>query len=315
MFCIVAFVVLSILGIFSAANRRLAKEALDCVFRRITFRPCNTGFDEKMKAKILGKLIMRSERLASFINKRFELLAWIFFVIGMAALVMSVRGVVLWYTTGSCNGVNSEAFCVFDPTGANNEVSSVETGCSVTPVTINDLTLDGVDVAAFPTLNAGNPGTPIIFIGCYSCDYSRATYPIIRKLVDHYNTPLIYLEYPVKLHSDYLNKVGYCAYKQEPFKYFWMFNDALFAAEKSQIEDQAFVEKTLKDLGFDMSALQACIADPTTAAVVEGQLEQIRDTGFYGTPTIFIGDEVFVGPKPYRVYAIALKGFFYWLAQ
>ena len=51
MFCIVAFVVLSILGIFSAANRRLAKEALDCVFRRITFRPCNTGFDEKMKAK------------------------------------------------------------------------------------------------------------------------------------------------------------------------------------------------------------------------------------------------------------------------
>ena len=78
MFCIVAFIVLSILGIFSAANRRLAKEALDCVLRRITFRPCNTGFDEKMKAKILGKVIMRSEKLASFINKRFEILAWAF---------------------------------------------------------------------------------------------------------------------------------------------------------------------------------------------------------------------------------------------
>ena len=54
MFCIVAFIVLSILGIFSATNRALAREAMDCVFRRVTLRPCNTGFDEKMKARILG---------------------------------------------------------------------------------------------------------------------------------------------------------------------------------------------------------------------------------------------------------------------
>jgi hypothetical protein len=57
MFCIVAFAVLSILGIFSATNRALAKEALDCVLRRVTLRPCNTGFDEKIKAKILGSVI------------------------------------------------------------------------------------------------------------------------------------------------------------------------------------------------------------------------------------------------------------------
>lgn len=315
MFCIVAFVVLSILGIFSASNRRLAKEAMDCVFRRLTFRPCNTGFDEKMKAKILGKLIMRSERLASFINKRFEVLAWFFFVIFLAAGVMAVRGVGLWYTTGSCNGLNSDAFCVFDPTGANNEVSNLGGSCPVVPKTINDLTLEGVDLASFPTLHADSPVTPIIFIGCYSCDYSRATYPIIRKLADRYNAPLTYLEYPVKLHSDYLNKVGYCAYKQEPYKYYWMLSDKLFASEKSQIEDQAYIDKTLSELGFDMPALQACIADPATTAAIETQLEQIRGTNFYGTPTIFIDDEVFVGPKPYRVYAIALKGFFYWLAK
>lgn len=314
MFCIVAFVILSILGIFSAANRRLAKEALDCVYRRITFRPCNTGFDEKMKAKILGKVIMRSERLASFISKRFEMLAWIFFAIGMAALVFSVRGLVLFYTTGSCNGVNSEAFCVFDPTGANNDVSSVDTGCSVTPKTINDLTLEGVTVADFPTLHPQSPDE-IVFIGCYSCDYTRATYPLIRKLADRYGAKLVYLEYPVKLHTDYLNKVGYCAYQQEPYKYFWMFNDLMFASDKSKLEDQAFVEQSLADMGVDLPKLQACVADPVTAAAVEDQLAQIRGTGFYGTPTIFIGDDVFVGPKPYRVYAIALKGFFYWLRK
>ncbi len=314
MFCIVAFIILSILGIFSATNRRLAKEALDCVFRRITFRPCNTGFDEKMKAKILGKVIMRSEKLASFINKRFELLAWIFFVIGMTALVMSVRGVVLWYTTGSCNGANSEAFCVFDPTGANNEVSNLGGSCPVVPKTIADLTLEGVEVDTFPALNPDGNGQKIIFIGCYSCDYSRKTYPIIRKLVDRYNAPLVYLEYPVKLHSDYLNKVGYCAYQQSSEK-FWQFNDLLFSTDKPNQEDQEFVDTSLTAIGFDMPSLQACVADPATETQVESQMEQIRSTNFYGTPTIFIGDEVFVGPKPYRVYAIALKGFFYWLVK
>lgn len=314
MFCIVAFVVLSILGIFSAANRRLAKEALDCVFRRITFRPCNTGFDEKMKAKILGKVIMRSEKLASFINKRFELLAWIFFVIGMAALVMSVRGVVLFYTTGSCNGVNSEAFCVFDPTGANNEVSNLGGACPVVKPTITDLTLKDVEVNTYPTLKPDGRGQKIVFIGCYSCDYSRKTYPIIRKLVDRYNAPLAYLEYPVKLHSDYLNKVGYCAYQQSPEKY-WQFNDLLFSTDKPNQEDQAFVDAALTSIGFDIPSLQACVAGPATETLVEKQMAQIRSTNFYGTPTIFIGDEVFVGPKPYRVYAIALKGFFYWLVK
>lgn len=313
MFCIVAFIVLSILGIFSATNRRLAREALDCVLRRVTFRPCNTGFDEKVKAKILGKAIMRSEKLAAFINKRFEILAWIFFVIFLAASVMGVRGLYLFYTTGSCNGVNSEAFCVFDPTGANNEVSTVG-NCQVDPPTIEDLTLAGVEVNSFPTLNADTPGTPIVFIGCYSCDYSRKTYPIIRKLVDRYDAPLAYLEYPVKLHTDELNKVGYCAFKQSPEKY-WQFNDMLFAAEKTSLEDEQFIEDSLASVGLDVPAINTCISDPATVALIENQMEQIRGTNFYGTPTIFIGEDVFVGPKPYRVYAISLKGFFYWLRK
>ena len=314
MFCIVAFVVLSILGIFSAANRRLAKEAFDCVFRRLTFRPCNTGFDEKMKAKILGKIIMRSEKLASFINKRFEVLAWIFFVIFLAAGIMGARGIYLFYTTGSCNGVNSEAFCVFDPTGANNDISSVDEGCSVVPKTIASLTLSDVAVNSFPTLNPDSTGQEIVFIGCYACDYSRQTYPLVKQLAERYDAPMAYLEYPVKLHSDYLNKVGYCAYQQSNEKY-WQFNDLLFSTDKANQEDLTFIDASLSSLGFDLPALQTCVNDAATAAVVESQMEQIRGTNFYGTPTIFIGDEVFVGPKPYRVYAIGLKGLFYWLAK
>ncbi len=108
MFCIIAFIVLSILGIFSASNRALAREALDCVSRRVTFRPCTTGFDEKMKAKILGKVIMRSEGLARSISKNFEALAWFFFLLMMTASVFFIRGLYLFYVTGSCNGLNQQ---------------------------------------------------------------------------------------------------------------------------------------------------------------------------------------------------------------
>ena len=107
MFCIIAFIVLSILGIFSASNRELAREALDCVLRRVTLRPCNTGFDEKMKAKILGTVITRSEASARFLNKYFEPLSWVFFILLLGSSIWSVRGVYLYYTTGSCNGLNA----------------------------------------------------------------------------------------------------------------------------------------------------------------------------------------------------------------
>src|SRR3989344_5162086 len=81
MICIIALVVFSIVGIFSATHRALAKEALDCVLRRVTFRPCNTGFDEKMKGMIVGRLLNRSVFAARFVKKYFEFISWGFIVL------------------------------------------------------------------------------------------------------------------------------------------------------------------------------------------------------------------------------------------
>ncbi len=131
MICVISLIVLSILGIFSASNRALAREAADCVLRRFTLRPCNTGFDEKMKARILGSVINRSEKLARFISRYFEILAWSFFVIFLVSLILAIRSFYLFYVTGSCNGLNSTALCVFDPTGKNNETSVIDEGCRV----------------------------------------------------------------------------------------------------------------------------------------------------------------------------------------
>jgi hypothetical protein len=311
MFCIIAFVVLSILGIFSASNRALAREAMDCVLRRVTFRPCNTGFDEKMKAKILGAVIMRSERLARFISKYFEALAWAFFILMMAASVMFARGLYLFYVTGSCNGLNQKAFCVFDPTGANNQVSAASNTCSYKPNMVSDLTIKGVDMSIFPTLNA-QENQQVVFVGCYACDYTRKSYPVILDLINHYKSRFIFLHFPVKEKNDNLNKVGYCAYNQDQAKY-WKLNDIFFTTGIANLDNDAFIQKTLTDLGFNTNAINSCVSDPITEINVQKQITEISKTNFYGTPTVFIGKQVFVGPKPYRVYAIELKGLFFWL--
>jgi hypothetical protein len=95
--CIIALIVFSIMGIFSASHRALAKEAFSCVFKRITFRPCDTGFQEKIKGKILSKLISRSVFLAKMVNKHYEILSWIFFILMMGSTIWVFRGVYNFY--------------------------------------------------------------------------------------------------------------------------------------------------------------------------------------------------------------------------
>jgi hypothetical protein len=311
MFCIASFLVLSILGIFSASNRQLAREALDCVLRRVTFRPCNTGFDQKMKAKLVGGVLTRSETAASFINKNFEIIAWIFIVLLAVSSFFAIRGVYFYYVYGSCNGLNQTGFCAFDPRGENNAVSAIPLQCAEEPPTAADLTLEGVDLSLFPQLNQDSEDK-VVFIGCYACDFSRKAYPVIMKLVERFPVHFIFAHFPVKEKSDYTSLVGECVYQQDP-QVLWELNPILFETEKENLENPQFFENTVRDFGLDLEEFQTCLADPQTETRVQDQITNITKTGIFGTPTVFINGEALVGPKPFRVYAINLAGLFYWL--
>ena len=310
MFCIVSFVILSILGIFSASNRQLAREALDCVLRRVTFRPCNTGFDIKIKAKILGVVITRSEKAAQFLNKFFEPISWVFFILMLASSIMFLRGLFLFYTTGSCNGANSTAFCVFDPSGKNNEIST-SGKCPVKKSDGSTATIKGVDLSSFPVLNP-QANDEVTMIGCYHCEYTRKVYPLIKQLVDRYDVKFTYMQYPVKEDTNYFSELQYAVYQVAPEKY-WEFNDLMFTGQMALLDDPAHIQQILTQAGIDAAKVDELMKDPATAKAVEAQMSEINKTGFFGTPTVFIKDAFFVGPKPYRVYAIALKGLLYWL--
>jgi hypothetical protein len=100
--CIVALVVFSILGIFSARYRKLSKEAFSCVFSMMTFRPCKTNLDQRIKSKVTAKLIKRAPAVARFFYKNFRLISVIFTISFFASLIYSAYGIYNLVVFGSC---------------------------------------------------------------------------------------------------------------------------------------------------------------------------------------------------------------------
>ena len=306
MFCILAFIVLSIISIFSASHRQLAREAFDCVFRRITLRPCTTGFKEKMKAQLVGTLLSRSTIAAKIVNRHFELLSWILFLTTVASIFWTGKGLYNFYMYGSCNGLNKSGFCALDPKGENNKVSQTGGSCVDGVGDESKVTLTGVNLSLFPNIDKGSKDT-VVLIGCYSCDYTRKAYPLIKQLLSENQVNYTFAHYPVKDETLYLLPIGYCAYKQNPINY-WNLNDQLFENSKEDIAKRDFVDTLLLKNGYNLKDINSCInSTETQSAVVERRIE-LEKTNIYGTPLVFINSKGLVGPKPYRVYERILKG-------
>jgi hypothetical protein len=109
MFCIAAFIVFAVLGLFSATYRPLAKKAWHCVLRRITLRPCDISFGEEMKGRIIGKVIIRHPRLGRLLDRWIDWIAFAFVALSIWSLLAVMNsGLNLWvYDT--CNPQSAES--------------------------------------------------------------------------------------------------------------------------------------------------------------------------------------------------------------
>jgi hypothetical protein len=112
--CLVAMVVLGILSIFSAGYRYWAKEAFFCVGRRITLRPCDTGFDQKVRSKVTSALMKKHHGLAKAVHRHFEAISWVFTIALFVSLFYTAYGVYNLATFGTCDPTHPDQ-CVFNP--------------------------------------------------------------------------------------------------------------------------------------------------------------------------------------------------------
>jgi hypothetical protein len=152
MICLIALVVFGVLGIFSATHRQFALEAFDCVFRRLTLRKCQTGFDEKMKMKITTKVMKRSPKASKFIFKHFEVISWLFTIILFVSLAYTAYGAYNLYVYGTCDPAQPDQ-CVFTP-GANIEQlkAQCECGFSLEECSLEDFQNCGTDCSCLSTV-------------------------------------------------------------------------------------------------------------------------------------------------------------------
>ncbi|MBU0472125.1 MAG: hypothetical protein KKF65_05850 [Nanoarchaeota archaeon] len=117
MICLIALVVFGILGIFSATHRKIAREAFECVFKRIRLKPCDSGLDQRLKSQIMGKLLRRKPKLARFTFRHFETISWIFTILMIVSIIYSGIGIFNFIIYGNCDGENSQEACVYTGLG------------------------------------------------------------------------------------------------------------------------------------------------------------------------------------------------------
>jgi Ni,Fe-hydrogenase I cytochrome b subunit len=116
MICLLTFIVFGILGIFSASHREIAKEAFQCVFKRTTFRKCDSGTDIKVKGKIVGTLMKKSPKSAKIVHNHFEFISWIFTILFFVSLIYSGVSAYNLIVHDNCVGPDADPEqCIFTP--------------------------------------------------------------------------------------------------------------------------------------------------------------------------------------------------------
>jgi protein-disulfide isomerase len=320
--CFIGLLVLAMLALFSARYRPLAREAFDCVFRRVTLRKCTTSLDKRLKAMVTGRLVASHPSAARFLHRRLETLAWLFVVLVVASTANLGYGFYNYYRYGNCNGPTGTGFCVFDPSGKHRPYSGVVTGHRGETVKPGD--------GGNPALGPAGARVTIIEFGSYTCPYTRASEPVARDTVRQHahevrlvfrhfpldgldtlragvaisceDSPSVTRQRPAAPASPPDDHAGAtraaiaadCAGAQG---HFWEYHQRLAASPSAIVTCSGLIELT-RGLGVDERAFASCLVDPTMREHVRRDFEDGVKAGIYGTPTFFIDGSPLIAPSP-----------------
>lgn len=302
MICIIALIVFGILGIFSAKYRVIAKEAFNCVFKKITFRKCDTGLNQRLKAEITGKFLRINPHLGRIVYRYFEWFSWIFLILTVLTLFFVGQGVYNYAVYGNCNGPNSDQFCIFDPMGTNRPDNNIGEICSVPNYQNKPLVKPNIEL--FNGIYRGNPNATVTIIefGCYSCHYTALAEPTVKKIIDTYDGKIlyVYIDFPLSLtHENALlaSEAAHCALDQGKY---WEYREYLFANQPKQYYDDLLHYADVLELNEKL--LKECLDDEKYKDKVQDNYQLGLDSGIAVTPTFFINNQTVIGAKDYKEF-------------
>lgn len=100
--CLVALLVFSVMSLWSAKYRPLAKQAFKCFTKTLTLSPCDMAFEQRVKAKVTAKLLKVWPALARLFYSNFRIFAWIFTLSFFISLGYTVYSFYNFAVYGSC---------------------------------------------------------------------------------------------------------------------------------------------------------------------------------------------------------------------
>ncbi|MBI2445094.1 thioredoxin domain-containing protein [Candidatus Micrarchaeota archaeon] len=285
--CFVALFVFAILGVFSAKYRVLAKEALDCVVRTVTLRPCESKLDERLHAKIVAKLLPIWPAGARVIHKNFQAFSLLLVVIFFGSMIYSGISVYNYWAYGNCNGPNSSEYCVFDAVlGAKGPAG-----------------LKALAPGVGPTL--GNGSITMVEAGCFTCPFTKKTQPELKVfLAKHPEVKLEFRAFPIPSHANSSEAAlaAFCADEQGRF---WPYHDLLFNG--SDYSRETFLTYASAS-GLNQSAFSVCLDSQRVKDRLQKDVDAGKAAGIYGTPTFFVNGSAMVGPQSVKQFEDGLAG-------
>ncbi|MFA5105662.1 MAG: thioredoxin domain-containing protein [Candidatus Micrarchaeia archaeon] len=275
--CFVALAVFAVLSIFSAKYRPLFKRSLQCVFLKATLRPCDTGLDEEIKAQSIAGLMKLSPKAANALNRHFQAFSFIFTILFFASLFFAAQGIYNFMIYGNCNGLEG-GFCIYSGIAGNN------------PSLLKPPTdLKGI------TYGNESANITVVEFGCYVCPYTRSAENDVRGLLSKYGDRIYFVFKPFPLPNHPYSKEAAIAAEcaNEEGKY-WEYRALLFDNQK---DVEANGTAALSDVAgrLNLSGFESCMASGRYDPMINVSVSEGDACGIYGTPTIFVNGQAFVG--------------------
>ncbi|KHE73923.1 DSBA oxidoreductase [Kocuria marina] len=131
----------------------------------------------------------------------------------------------------------------------------------------------------------------------YECEGCRAAYPVIEELRAEYADTVTFVHryFPLPGHRNSMNAALAVEAAAQQGQYEAMYQRMFETQEQwgESAEDQSAVFRGFaKDLGLDMAAFDAAVADPATQERIELDVADGEALGVGGTPTFFLDGEV-----------------------
>ncbi|MFH1750757.1 MAG: thioredoxin domain-containing protein [Candidatus Micrarchaeota archaeon] len=307
--CFIALFVFGFLGIFSAKYRSLAKEALECFWTTLQFKPCQGTLEDRIRRGILSSTFKISPNLTKYVNRYFTLLSWAFVILFFASFAYSLVSAYNFYLYGNCNGPGQTGFCIFDPLGSNQGkfclADSKDRPDPAYPANLGDHFIGPDD--ALVTL---------VEIGCFTCPYSKEAQPAVEEILKKYiyDVPItdnlgaksmaklryVFKPFPLPGHA-FSHEAAIAAECASEAGKYWEYHDLLFKEQgKIQAEGVPALNQLAQEAGIGAANFDfpACVNSGKYNATINSYFDDGVAEGVYGTPTFFInGKFLAVGPQ------------------